>query len=538
MSSDLPSHPYACVKLAKVLAKGGHNVTLASPEGGAYQRISTEMNNWSASGDRTSRGTVTITTIGRVSTKTHANVRPVIDPQTWSALLNGIRQPFPLAQKIETMFDEQQDLYQNILDIVSDYDLVYCIHSMAATVCDAVEASGTNVPCIIFSSLPYDTTLCLAGGKDGRAWRMPRSLVTIPHVATYSAPKISSLGLRNIFAILCQLLWMALDTFLVNRAFQEAAKRTNARRVKRGLRPVDSGFRNYMQTYPVLTFGGTEPFMSKGEVIPDNVTAIGSLGVAREVVDREVAIASTSKSFQEWFKVDGRVVYAGFGTGTKLSPAEIYNVAKLCFSLPPGHRVLLALRSEEQRRLRPMIDGSIGSSPTSEGKDFLEYGNGTLRIESSVPQAEILESGKVDLFISHMGFGGFSEGVRAGVPFIAYPSGCDQWNNAKRAVETGITLEPGKNMDRLDEAVSEVLCNDEIHERARHLANDTINDDASKVVLEMIENITCVLPETTKKRSSSLLRVNATGSRRGRSLTVVTGTCRSLRRHRIAFRNS
>ena len=57
--------------------------------------------------------------------------------------------------------------------------------------------------------------------------------------------------------------------------------------------PVDSGFRYYMQTYPVLTFGGTEPFMSKGEVIPDNVTAIGSLDVARAVVDREVAIAIT-----------------------------------------------------------------------------------------------------------------------------------------------------------------------------------------------------------------------------------------------------
>ena len=179
-----------------------------------------------------------------------------------------------------------------------------------------------------------------------------------------------------------------------------------------------------------------------------------------------------------------------------------------------------------------MIDESIDSSPTSEGKDFLEYGNGTLRIESTVPQAEILESGKVDVFISHMGFGGFSEGVRAGVLFIAYPSGCDQWYNAKRAVEAGIALEPGKNMDRLGEAVSEVLCNDEIHERAQHLANDTINDDASEVVLEMIENITCLLPEATKKRSSSLLRVNA--SRRGRSLTVITFTGRSLRRDRIA----
>lgn len=47
VTNDLPSHPYAAAKLAEVLAKANHNVTLASPKGPAYDRIVSETRNCS-----------------------------------------------------------------------------------------------------------------------------------------------------------------------------------------------------------------------------------------------------------------------------------------------------------------------------------------------------------------------------------------------------------------------------------------------------------------------------------------------------------
>lgn len=508
VTSDLPSHPYACVKLAKVLAESGHNVTLASPAGPAYDRIKREILAFTSPNPTVS---IRAISIGKVQTKNHVNVRPVVDPQSYSALFNGIRHPLPLAEAVEKMFDNQEEMYQNLTKIIGQYDLVFAIHSTAATVCDAVESlaatTGNQVPCIIFSSMPYESSWFNAG-KDPHAWAMPRTVVTLPHVATYPPPRT----VTNPVALLIQLFWMALDSFIVDWAWKRAYKYGNARRARRGLPPVN-GYRSYLQKYPVLTFGGTHPYISQGEEIADNVTCIGSTDSERSDVELFLEIKNTGASFSKWFYQDDientsmndrKIILAAFGTGTMLNDKEVANVVRMAKShqLNSTHRVLFALRTEEQKRLRSAIDSALSSSPTDSGDDYLEYFNGDLRIQSSIPQVAVLESGKVSVFLSHMGFGGFSEGVRAAVPFVVYPSGCDQWYNAVRAVEAGIAVRSGTNMTHVESAVLEVINSDEINKESKRIAEEARKNNAERTVQHLIDEILFVSDLTKKFRQS------------------------------------
>ncbi|KAL3937674.1 MAG: hypothetical protein SGARI_002029 [Bacillariaceae sp.] len=109
-------------------------------------------------------------------------------------------------------------------------------------------------------------------------------------------------------------------------------------------------------------------------------------------------------------------------------------------------RILWALRPAEIARLEPFITDSVGQQPTLQTATRLDYGN-KLRIESDLPQATLLQSPQIKLFISHMGMGGFTEGAAAKVPFLCYPSGCDQYYNTQRALEAGI----GERIVNLDD---------------------------------------------------------------------------------------
>jgi UDP:flavonoid glycosyltransferase YjiC (YdhE family) len=81
----------------------------------------------------------------------------------------------------------------------------------------------------------------------------------------------------------------------------------------------------------------------------------------------------------------------------------------------------------------------------------------------------LLKSPQVGLFISHMGMGGFVEGVAAEVPFLCYPSGLDQYYNTQRAIEAGIA-ERIDNLDRLAEQVERVLDNQSMKDQSQHVA--------------------------------------------------------------------
>jgi len=490
VTGDCPSHPYACCKLATVLADV-HEVTLAGPNV-SLDRLQAEMKVYHNSAN--SKNKIKVESIGDVSTVVHCNVRRVINPQEYSpfqiiynTIFNRKYNPFGIAELFEQVMDDQIGTYENLKSMIPNYDLVYAVHSCATTVCDAAEAlqqedSTLSVPpCVVFSSLPYESSFIYNG-----LWNKPRSLVALPHVATYSWPMNALKGskgfVRVIFAYLVQLFWMWLDTYHTERAWKKAGKRNDIRRAERGLLPVFEGNRYYWKAYPVLSLGGFHPYMVDGDIIANNATVVGSIRSTE---------TSDLKRLYDWLirtRVD-KIVYASFGTGTQLSEEEVANLAKLTLSLKDTrYSLLLSLQTSEQERLRHVFDRILGPVDRV-GSGFCEYLSGKFRIDDNVPQENLLLSKKVDLFISHLGFGGFIEGVNGGVPFICYPSGCDQWFNVERVVDAGIGIKAKPLMKDLDVTVFDALGNASLKHKSYELATKAAAFDSTKIILDMADDL-------------------------------------------------
>jgi hypothetical protein len=140
--------------------------------------------------------------------------------------------------------------------------------------------------------------------------------------------------------------------------------------------------------------------------------------------------------------------------------------------------------------LRAVIDKAVGSPPTFESVTHLEYLNGRLRIQANdVPQAALLKSGRVKVFISHMGMGGFVEGVQGGVPYVAYPSGCDEWFNAQRAVDAGIAVQAPFGMDGLGSIVEKVLRDNNMQSLACSASKALEDVHGEERALELVEKV-------------------------------------------------
>ena len=230
--------------------------------------------------------------------------------------------------------------------------------------------------------------------------------------------------------------------------------------------------------------GGVTPFITPGEFIADNVTVVGSLK-SKAPVD-----ISRLDDWMERSNASEKIVYACFGTGTELSEEEITNLARMVLALEgTDYRVLVALRREEQDRYCDIFDEVIGSKPTFEADGDVEYGRGAFRIDADVPQESLLQSGRVTLFVSHMGFGGFTESINGGVPLVAYASGCDQWYNSQRAVEAGVAVQANPQMKGLDSTVIEMLGNDSFKVRSMQLASEARIFATDQIILEHAEEV-------------------------------------------------
>lgn len=465
VSCDMPSHPYAAAKLAKALAPH-HQVVLAGPEGATIDRLNQE----------TASTSVKVATIGTVSTKKHMNERPVKDPLSWQTFWETLKNPFVLPMAVENLWDQQEGMYEPLRDELrtGQYDLVFAMHSTINVVADAAESvakeGGPSTPVAIFSSLPYEPAMYLPGTEG---WDMPRCLTTFPHVSTYSSTP------KNLWDRLVQTAWRAIDMVLTNYSFEiEAAAYNNARRARRGLPPMAGAWKGYVKNYPTISFGGVFPFLDAQSTIAEQVTVVGSL---------EAPTVEPEGDLEEWIEAaeDG-FVYASFGTGTELSADEAAALIKglaATKSLPS----LVALRSTQQRIFRDVWSEALGAEPTAESSTHLEYLGGRIRIQADVPQAAVLASGKAKVFVSHMGMGGFVESVKGGVPIICYPSGCDQYFNAQRAVDAGMAVIAPMGLGNLDQLIKQVLADAEIQFKAREAAKAFDKVDGVARALAMVD---------------------------------------------------
>eukprot|EP00581_Thalassiosira_minuscula_P007372 CAMPEP_0183703926 /NCGR_PEP_ID=MMETSP0737-20130205/1465_1 /TAXON_ID=385413 /ORGANISM="Thalassiosira miniscula, Strain CCMP1093" /LENGTH=563 /DNA_ID=CAMNT_0025930731 /DNA_START=86 /DNA_END=1777 /DNA_ORIENTATION=+ len=539
VTGDCPSHPYACSKLATVLATNHHDVTMAGPNGSALLRLQAEAakyNNTVSSSTTVQKKIKEIDclSIGNVTTKVHCNVRPVVNPHNCSplkilcnTLCNRAYNPYGIANDFERMMDDQAETYENLKRILPKYDLVYAIHTAAGTVCDALESlqqqqeqkessenlSTSSLPeAILFSSLPYNSSFCQKWN-----WKVPRSIVALPQVATYSVPRkilfeeSGGFFLVRLVSYFLHLFWMILDTYLAERAWTIAAKRADERRASRGLPPTNEAMRYYWMTYPLLSLGGTKPYIAEGDGITPNATVVGSI---------RSSDTSDLSRLEEWFaraNVDS-IVYTSFGTGTQLTEEETTNLAKLAVSLAKTeHCLLLSFPKDSQERLQHVFDNVLGSQPTTTGDGFIEYNNGTFRIDNDVPQENLLlaksqsniNGSIVKVFVSHMGFGGYTEAIYGGVPFVAYPAGCDQWYNTERAIEAGVAMRALPRMQNLDITVKDAIRDEEMKGRSQELAANAAKMDSNRIILDMADEI-CERRNTLETSSTCTLETSST----------------------------
>lgn len=72
---------------------------------------------------------------------------------------------------------------------------------------------------------------------------------------------------------------------------------------------------------------------------------------------------------------------------------------------------------------------------------------------------------------------------------IAYPSGCDQWYNAQRAVEVGVAVKANPKMEGLDSTVIDMLKNDTIKARSMQLASEVNMFASDEIILEQANEV-------------------------------------------------
>ncbi|MFH8349890.1 glycosyltransferase [Streptomyces sp. NPDC018045] len=134
--------------------------------------------------------------------------------------------------------------------------------------------------------------------------------------------------------------------------------------------------------------------------------------------------APDDEELSSWLDAQTSVVYAGFGTITRLTREQVASMVEVARRLEGRHQVLWKLPSEQQHLLPPA-----------------ETLPGNLRIESWVPsQLDVLAHPKVKVFFTHAGGNGYNEGVYFGKPLVVRPLWVDCYDQAVRGRDFGISL--------------------------------------------------------------------------------------------------
>ncbi|MFK8844226.1 glycosyltransferase [Streptomyces sp. Ac-502] len=143
--------------------------------------------------------------------------------------------------------------------------------------------------------------------------------------------------------------------------------------------------------------------------------------------------ASQDDDVSRWLDEQSSVIYAGFGTITRLTQEQVDAMVEVTRRLEGRHQVLWKLPSEQQHMLPP--------------KESLPA---NLRVESWVPsQLDVLAHPNVKVFFTHGGGNGFNEGVYFGKPLVVRPLWVDCYDQAARGRDFGIslTLDRPRDMD-------------------------------------------------------------------------------------------
>ncbi|OKI02218.1 MGT family glycosyltransferase [Streptomyces sp. CB02923] len=143
--------------------------------------------------------------------------------------------------------------------------------------------------------------------------------------------------------------------------------------------------------------------------------------------------SSQDDDLSRWLDEQSSVIYAGFGTITRLTRDQVHSMVEVTRRLEGKHQVLWKLPSEQQHMLPP--------------KESLPA---NLRVENWVPsQLDVLAHPNVKVFFTHAGGNGYNEGVYFGKPLVVRPLWVDCYDQATRGRDFGIslTLDRPRDMD-------------------------------------------------------------------------------------------
>jgi polyene glycosyltransferase len=130
------------------------------------------------------------------------------------------------------------------------------------------------------------------------------------------------------------------------------------------------------------------------------------------------------RGLASWLDAHPCVVYIGLGTITRLTRAEIEAMVEVARRLAGRHAILWKLPREQQNLLPPP-----GRLPDN------------LRVESWMPsQLDVLAHPNVKVFFTHGGGNGFHEGLYFGKPLVIKPLWVDNFDQAVRGEEFGVSL--------------------------------------------------------------------------------------------------
>ncbi|TDC90982.1 glycosyltransferase [Saccharopolyspora aridisoli] len=157
-----------------------------------------------------------------------------------------------------------------------------------------------------------------------------------------------------------------------------------------------------------------------------------------------------------WLDERQSVVYAGFGTITRLTGEQVRSFVEVARRLEGQHDVLWKLPQDQQRWLPEDLPGN-------------------LRIESWVPsQLDVLAHTNVKVFFTHGGGNAYTEGIHFGTPMVMRPLWVDCYDQAVRGQDIGVslTLDKPHAMDPDDvlDKLTRVLGDPSFRQRAEHLA--------------------------------------------------------------------
>ncbi|SCL14067.1 polyene glycosyltransferase [Micromonospora nigra] len=153
-------------------------------------------------------------------------------------------------------------------------------------------------------------------------------------------------------------------------------------------------------------------------------TAPSTLRMVGSMVPGDIVPSPEGADLRRWLDAHESVVYIGFGTIMRPSPAQVAALVEVAARLAPRHHVLWKLPADRQRFLPPAADRPAN-----------------LRVEAWLPsQVEVLAHPHVRVFFNHAAANALHEAAWFGVPQLVMPFWLDCHDGAVRFVDAGVAL--------------------------------------------------------------------------------------------------